>query len=199
MAHPAGAGETRRVTTARIGRHNLALLAETTHERRGDYRALLFEGTWHSSAALHERAARIAGGLIELGVCPGDRVHVIARNCPEVLLAYQATWPAGAVVVLSIFMLSEGEVEHVLRDSGARVALVEADLLAKVRGAAASAGAEVRIVALGEPSAGHLKGPRCVGACGEARGTKREPLLVCGTKAEPGALRESDDWPLRRS
>jgi long-chain acyl-CoA synthetase len=148
---PAARGDAART---RVGRHNLARLAETVQERRGDYRALLFEDTWHTSAALHERATRIAGGMIELGLAPGDRVFVMARNCPEVLLAYQAAWRAGAAVAPSIFMLSEREVEHVLRDSGARLALVEPELLAKVGGAAARAGSDARLVALGPEADG---------------------------------------------
>lgn len=142
---------------SRLGPHNLARLAEAAQERRGDYEALLFEGDWLRSERLGERAARLAAGLAERGVGPGDRVLVIARNCPEVLLAYQAIWRAGAVVVPSIFMLSEREIAHVLDHSGALAALVEPELLAKVRGAAALAGSEALLVTLGaDPEGGAL-------------------------------------------
>lgn len=134
----------------RTGSHHLARLAEAALERRGDYPALLFEGVWHSSAALHEWAGRVAGGLAALGVRPGDRVLVIARNCPEVLLAYQAAWRIGATVVPAIFMLSAAEVEHVLRDSEVRVAIAEADLVATVRAAATRAGGGATVVAIGD-------------------------------------------------
>jgi len=43
--------------------HNLARAAEAALERHGDHDALWFEGVWHRSAALHERATRLAGGL----------------------------------------------------------------------------------------------------------------------------------------
>jgi long-chain acyl-CoA synthetase len=65
---------------------SLAELAEHSLERLGDHRALEFEGTWHTSAALADRAARISAGLVRLGVRPGDRVVVCMTNCPEVLL-----------------------------------------------------------------------------------------------------------------
>lgn len=46
-----------------VGEHNLAQLAEQAFERRGDYEALWFEGRWHTSAELFERARRLAAGL----------------------------------------------------------------------------------------------------------------------------------------
>ena len=62
------------MTLVTTGAHHLARLGESTMERVGDHRSLLFEGTWHSSGALFERSRRVAGGLRALGVQPGDRV-----------------------------------------------------------------------------------------------------------------------------
>jgi long-chain acyl-CoA synthetase len=61
---------------------NLARQAEAELERNGDYDTLFFEGTWHSTGRLADRAARVAGALAELGVRPGDRVVVLMANCP---------------------------------------------------------------------------------------------------------------------
>ena len=58
---------------------NLARLAEETHERRGDYEALSFEGRWYSTGELFERGTRL-----DLGVEPGDRVVVMMENSPDV-------------------------------------------------------------------------------------------------------------------
>ena len=58
---------------------NLALLAEQALERNGDYESLWFEGRWHRSGELHERASRVAAGLTDLGVEAGDRVVVFAE------------------------------------------------------------------------------------------------------------------------
>jgi acyl-coenzyme A synthetase/AMP-(fatty) acid ligase len=60
--------------------------------RSGDHDALWFEGVWHRSGELHERATRLAGALRERGVRPGDRVVVLMANCPEVGIAYNAIW-----------------------------------------------------------------------------------------------------------
>ena len=43
-----------------IGEHNLAALAERSFDRKGDYEALLFEGQWHRSGQIAERARRTA-------------------------------------------------------------------------------------------------------------------------------------------
>jgi long-chain acyl-CoA synthetase len=96
---------------------NLARLAEETHERRGDYPALLFEGRWHSSRELFERAQRVAAGLVARGVGPGDRVVVQMENSPDVPIAYQAIWRAGAVVTPAIFLLTAEEFERLVADA----------------------------------------------------------------------------------
>jgi long-chain acyl-CoA synthetase len=100
---------------------NLARLADGAFERHGDYESLWFEDRWHRSGELRDRAARVASGLAELGVAPGDRVVVFAANAPEVPLLYNAIWRAGAVVTPAIFLLPPPELGHILRDSEARL------------------------------------------------------------------------------
>jgi long-chain acyl-CoA synthetase len=119
--------------------HNLARAAEAALERHGDHEALWFEGVWHRSAALHERATRLAGGLRELGVEPGDRVVVLMANCPEVGIAYNAIWRIGAVVTPAIFLLPPAELAHIVSDSGARVILASPELADNAREAAGDA------------------------------------------------------------
>src|SRR5438874_12284762 len=98
-----------------IGEHNLARLAESSFERKGDYRTLLFDGRWYNSGELAERSRRLASGLAELGVCPGDRVVVMMANSVEVGIVYQALWRAGAVVTPAMFLLPAPDLRHVLQ------------------------------------------------------------------------------------
>jgi long-chain acyl-CoA synthetase len=98
------------------GAHNLARLAEETLERHGDVPALCFDGAWHTSGELHERAARVAGGL---DVAPGERVVVLMENQPDVGVVYHAAWRAGAVVTPVIFLLPPAELRRILVDSRA--------------------------------------------------------------------------------
>jgi long-chain acyl-CoA synthetase len=120
-------------------RRNLARAAEEALERHGDRDALRFEGRWHRSGELHERATRLAGGLLELGVEPGDRVVVLMANCPEVGIAYNAIWRTGAVVTPAIFLLPPVELTHIVADSGARLILASPELADNAREAAGGA------------------------------------------------------------
>jgi long-chain acyl-CoA synthetase len=118
---------------------NLARVAEESLERLGDYESLWFEGRWFRSGELHERAARLAGGLRSLGLEPGDRVVVLMANCPEVGIAYEAVWRTGAVVTPAIFLLPPPELEHIVRDSGATIVLATPELAENAKEAAEGA------------------------------------------------------------
>ena len=71
---------------------NLARLGDESFAKLGDRESLFFEGVWYRSGALREQALRLAGGLRELGVKPGDRVVVTMPNMAEVGVAYAALW-----------------------------------------------------------------------------------------------------------
>ena len=114
---------------------NLARQAELAFERQGDYDSLFYEGRWHSSGQLADRAARLATGLADLGVRPGDRLLVLMANCPEVLITYTAAWRAGAAVTPLIFLVSEDELRHALNDSGAVGIVTTVEFLPKVSAA----------------------------------------------------------------
>src|SRR5579871_5489668 len=124
---------------------NLAIRAEQALEKQGDYDSLWYEGRWHSSGSLADRAARLATGLAGLGIRPGDRLLVLMANCPEVLITYSAAWRAGAVVTPLLFLVSEDELRHALADSGAVGVVTTAEFLPKVSGALTGA-PEVRFV-----------------------------------------------------
>ena len=110
--------------------------AEQALERLGDHESLCYEGTWHRSGELAARARRAARGFADLGVGPGDRVVVIMANCPEVGLTYAALWRAGAVPTPVLFLLTEGELRHVVQDSGAKAVVTTPEFLPKVQAAA---------------------------------------------------------------
>jgi len=118
------------------GEHNLAVLAEQSFERLGDYESLFFEGKWLTSGEIHERSTRVAAGLRAHGVAPGDRVVVLMMNTPEVFISYRAIWRAGAVVTPVIFLQTAPELRHILTDSGATAAIISAELVGLFSGAA---------------------------------------------------------------
>jgi len=143
-----------------MGEENLARQAELALERQGDHDSLFFEGRWHSAGSLADRAARLATGLTDLGVRPGDRLVVLMANCPEVLITYSAAWRAGAVVTPLIFLVSEDELRSSLVDSGAVGVVTTAEFLPKVSAALAGS-PSVRFVAV--PGAGAAAGSAAPG------------------------------------
>ena len=118
------------------GEHNLAVLADQCFERLGDYEQLFFEGRWHTSGEIHDRATRVAEGLRAMGIEPGDRVIVLTMNTPEVFVSYHAIWRAGAVVTPVIFLQTPPELRHILEDSGAKAAILTPELLPLFQGSA---------------------------------------------------------------
>src|SRR5947209_1890824 len=118
---------------SRAGQRHLGLLAQQALQRRGDYPSLLFEGRWHRSGELFARSQGLAAGLAELGVAPGDRVVVCMANCPEVSIAYQALWLAGAVVTPAMFLLPAPDLRHVVADAQARAVITTPEFLPKVQ------------------------------------------------------------------
>lgn len=74
-------------------------------------------------ATLRGRAYRLGARLLELGVRPGDRVAVQLPNWAEFAVSYLAIARIGAVMVPIMTVYRHTEVGHVLRNSGAVVAV----------------------------------------------------------------------------
>ncbi len=137
------------------GERNLARLAERSFEVKGDHPALLFAGRWYRSGDLFERAARLAAGLQEAGIAPGERVVVTMANCPEVGIAYNALWRAGAVVTPATFLLSEPDLRALIADAEASAVITTPEFLDKVTAAVADL-PSVGFVACTEPGPGAI-------------------------------------------
>src|SRR5919198_5006725 len=118
------------------GRYHLARLAEQSFEQHGDHESLFFEGQWYRTGELSERGRRLAGGLIELGIEPGDRAVVMMANTPDVGVAYNALWRAGAAITPAIFLLPPAELRYILEHSEARAVITTPEFLPNVRTAA---------------------------------------------------------------
>jgi long-chain acyl-CoA synthetase len=134
----------------------LGRLAEESWNRLGDYDALYYEGAWYRGHDLAARTRRVTGGLRELGVRPGDRVVVMLVSCPEVQIAFQALWAAGAVVTPVVFLVAAEELRHIVADSEPRAMIVSAGLLATVL--AATEGLDVPLVVVGDVPEGGTGG-----------------------------------------
>lgn len=109
---------------------NLALLLDGPARSSSDLPALLHGDrpvrTWRGLA---EAVARRAGAFgATLDVRPGDRVALVADNCPEYLELLLAIWHAGAVAVPVSSRLHPREVALLLEDSSAALCFTSDDL-----------------------------------------------------------------------
>jgi cyclohexanecarboxylate-CoA ligase len=74
-----------------------------------------------SVGELRERAVRLAGGLGELGLRPGDVVAIQAPATPDSMALTAAVWIAGGVVLPIVDAYGPRELAFILGQSGARM------------------------------------------------------------------------------
>lgn len=81
------------------------------------------DGEWRSisSAEMISRAENIALGLHALGLRKGDKVALLAANCPEWTLTDAGCQFSGVVDVPIYTTLAPNAVEYIIKDSGAKV------------------------------------------------------------------------------
>ncbi len=93
---------------------------------------LVYEDERASFEAFHRAVAAFAHELQVRGVVKGDRVAVIMRNLPEWPVAFYAASAVGAIVTPLNAWWTGPELEYGLIDSGAKVAVVDAERLGRI-------------------------------------------------------------------
>lgn len=88
-----------------------------------DATALNFFGAATSYRRLGQDVARVAGGLAEAGVRPGERVLLALPNCPQQVTSLFALLRLGAVAVLANPLAGPAELRSHLQDSEAAMVL----------------------------------------------------------------------------
>ena len=108
------------------------------------------------------QTASVAAFLRARGIGPGDRVLLVSENRPEFPIADTAIMAIGAITVPTYTTNLPGDHAHILRDSGARVAIVSTRKLAErvLEGAALADGLDLLICVEDPPSAAGLTGHR---------------------------------------
>jgi len=106
---------------------DLGLIVPRAARRFGARTALVAPGRTLTYQALDELCERVAGGLHDIGVRPGDRVSLYSPNRWEWVVAYHAALRAGAVVNPINVMLTAEEVAFVLNDCGAAAIFTSGD------------------------------------------------------------------------
>ncbi|AMV71318.1 AMP-dependent synthetase/ligase [Desulfuromonas carbonis] len=80
--------------------------------------------------AMGEQVDACGRSLLASGIEPGDRVAIMARNCPEWVYADLGALSAGAVTVPVYHTEGLDALEHILADSGSRVLFLQSPLTA---------------------------------------------------------------------
>jgi long-chain acyl-CoA synthetase len=110
-------------------------------------------GTERTYPEIHERAARIAGGLAALGVGHGDRVALVLRNSIEFIEVTLAAGVAGASPVPVNWHWRGEELAYLIDDSGSKVVFAHSDFAPVVRQAAPAGVHVIEVAQPGETAA----------------------------------------------
>ena len=119
--------------------------------------AILYEDRALTYEQLYAQARACGSLWKELGLAPGDRVAILAHDCPEWVIAFLGAAAVGAVAVPLSTMLTTDELSYVLDHSGARALVVTPEQLEKlesIRGTLHELGPV--LVACGKGGAGEL-------------------------------------------
>jgi len=98
-----------------------------------DRPALIWQDRSWSFYQLDEAANNVAAGLLEAGLRMGDRIAVYGRNSDGFLLSWLGCVRAGLVHVPINYGLTGEELAYIVRQSGARAILCDADRLTHAR------------------------------------------------------------------
>jgi long-chain acyl-CoA synthetase len=152
-------------------------------KRDGTWRPL----TWGDAAA---RVSALARGLIAAGVEPSDRVVLVSENRPAWAIADLAIMSIGAISVPAYVTNTVADHAHILKDSGAKGAIVSQRRLAERVLAAAEGSPELRFVAaMDPPPAGKSRRLRLVAL---------DQLIETGRARHENVVEKSWSWPRSR-
>jgi fatty-acyl-CoA synthase len=109
--------------------YNLADLWETLCDAGPDDECLVAPPARHTRGSLDRAANQIANHLVAIGVAPGDRVGIYARNRAEYVEALLGCWKCGAVPVNINWRYVADELSYVIADAELVVMIVEDEYL----------------------------------------------------------------------
>ena len=102
-------------------------------EQRPGQAALLCENRETTYSDLHCQSNRVARALLAAGAAAGTRVVYLGRESEHYYILLFACAKAGAVLVPVNWRLTAPEIEHVLKDSGARFVFLEPEYASVVQ------------------------------------------------------------------
>jgi fatty-acyl-CoA synthase len=125
-----------------LRRQTLGDLLHRTRKRFPQKTAVRCGTTAWTYAEFDDVCNRLAAGLAAIGIGPGDRVAIMARNSHAFAALRFALARIGGVLVPINFMLSAAEAQFILKHSGAKALCVDSEFAEIGRAAAREAGVE---------------------------------------------------------
>lgn len=124
---------------------------EISADRYPDRLALVFDEENRSLtfSQLQERSRRL-GNAISSITAHGDRVAILAQNCPEYVEAYWGVTSVGRGLTLLNYRLTKDELAGILTDAEPTAALVEAQYLNKMREMCTQVPSIQKLIVIGE-------------------------------------------------
>jgi acyl-coenzyme A synthetase/AMP-(fatty) acid ligase len=187
---------------------NLASYVVDRHveEGRGERVAAWTEGRAYTFADLRALTNRFANALCALGVGRGDHVMLRLGTSLNTLIAILGTIKAGAVVLPTSFLFRDHEVEKILLNSDAVVAVSTPELLGPIEAVSART-PMLRHVILAGADASAIDGRRTLGweramadasdDFAPARTHRDQPAFVIytsGTTGDPKGVQQAHRW-----
>ncbi len=120
----------------KMSRDTLGDISRRMAAKHSKRTAMVFRDTVLDYGKLEEEVCRFANLMTSLGVTKGDRVAVLAYNSHYYPISLLGLAKIGAVQVPVNFMLNTQEISYVVTHSGAKVFLVEDELMGMVAGKA---------------------------------------------------------------
>ena len=107
-----------------IPEKNVIEMMDEAVKKWGNKTAIIFYGKKMKHKEIHELSLRFATALHDLGVRKGDMVAILLPNCPQFMIAFFGILRLGATVTAVSPLYTAREVEHQLKDSGAKTIIV---------------------------------------------------------------------------
>ncbi len=129
---------------------NLALWLERAGHAHPAAPAIALGAKVHADyATLAGKAARVAGAMRAVGMKPGDRVAIVAKNHPDYIAMLYGLWHAGLAAVPANARLHGAELGYILEHSGARICFASPGIDTEISAHAPKS--LERLIAVGSP------------------------------------------------